>query len=86
MWWWQISNPLVISSVVFRGEQAPEISAVPELSTPFDLTPQSDFSSQESLLLESKLLIQVSSLLFWYNQSTTEWSEAFAASLYKVFC
>ncbi|KAK0041710.1 1-phosphatidylinositol 3-phosphate 5-kinase [Biomphalaria pfeifferi] len=43
-----------------RGESLPDLPglAAPDLTTPFDLTPQSEFSSQESLLLESKLLIQ----------------------------
>ncbi|KAH9523854.1 hypothetical protein Btru_047241 [Bulinus truncatus] len=43
-----------------RGDSLPDLPGIvpPDLTTPFDLTPQSEFSSQESLLLESKLLIQ----------------------------
>ncbi|XP_059146645.1 1-phosphatidylinositol 3-phosphate 5-kinase-like isoform X3 [Physella acuta] len=43
-----------------RGDSHPDLPGLigADMSTPFDLTPQSEFSSEESLLLESRLLIQ----------------------------
>ncbi|CAL1530359.1 unnamed protein product, partial [Lymnaea stagnalis] len=59
-----------------RGESMPDLpgSVAADMNTPFDLTPQSEFSSQESLLLESKLLIQDSVQLreLWRLMSDAE--------------
>ncbi|XP_035827768.1 1-phosphatidylinositol 3-phosphate 5-kinase [Aplysia californica] len=60
----------------YRGEQVPDLPGLkaPDLTTPFDLTPLSEFSSQESLLLESKVLIQDSVQLreLWRQICDTE--------------